>query len=125
MQAIPEPPYLRKPSLRGAGRIFILNVFDSTAAPVQPSTPTYRIDSLDSAQTVQGVTSVTPTGTTQTLQIPGAVMQLTRQWYGRDNFQVSITATYTDSSTGNTSTAQQVVVTRSSGSRWRQQCRCP
>lgn len=110
MQAIPELPYLRKPSYAGQDVFLSLTFLDSTAAPVQPSTLTYRIDSLDSAQTVQGVTSVTPTGTTQTLQIPGAVMQLTRQWYGRDNFQVSITATYTDSSTGNTSTAQQVVV---------------
>lgn len=110
MQGIPELPYVRQPSYAGQDVFLNMTFLDSTATPVQPSSITYRIDSLDSAQTIQGTTSVTPTGTSQALQIPGAIMQLTRQWYGRDNFQISITATYTDSATLNTSTCQQVVV---------------
>lgn len=77
----------------------------------QPTTITYRIDSLESAQPVVGTTSVTPTGSQQTLQITGAVLQMTRQYYGRENMQVTITAVIPDTAAASGSiTAKQIVI---------------
>ena len=54
---------------------------------------------------------MTPTGTSQILQILGTVLQLTRQWYGRENFQVKITAVIPDTNAASGSiTVQQIVI---------------
>lgn len=83
----------------------------SAAVPAQPSSITYRIDSLDSSEVVVGPTSVTPTGTSQILQILGSVLQLTRQFYGRENFQVKISAVIPDTNAASGSiTVQQIVL---------------
>lgn len=109
-QSIPELPYVRHTSYAGQDVFINMTFLDSTQTPVQPTTINYEIDSLESAVQVQGQTPLTPTGTSQILQIPGSVLQLTRTWYGRENMQVWITATYTDGATGNTSTMQQIVL---------------
>lgn len=88
-----------------------LTFLNSAAVPTEPSSITYRIDSLESATSVVGLTSVTPTGSSQILQIVGAVLQLTRQWYGRENMQVWITAIVPDTNAASGSiTVQQIVI---------------
>lgn len=88
-----------------------LTFLTSAAIPAQPTSISYRIDSLETGQVIQGPTVVTPTGSSQTLQLPGALMVLTRQWLGRDNFQVAITAVIPDANASSGSiTVQQVVI---------------
>lgn len=111
LQGLPELPYARTVSYSGQDVLLSMTFLTSAAVPVQPTSISYRIDSLDSAQVVQGVTSVTPTGSTQILQLPGSLMQITRQWYGRDNFQVTITAVIPDANAASGSiTVQQIVI---------------
>jgi len=110
-QGLPELPYPRKTSYAGQDVLLQMTFLTSAAVPAQPSSISYRIDSLDSAQVVVGPTSVTPTGTSQILQILGTVLQLTRQWYGRENFQVKITAVIPDTNAASGSiTVQQIVI---------------
>lgn len=109
-QSIPELPYTRHTSYAGSDAFLSMTFLDSSQAPITPTGITYRIDSLDSSEVVQPLTNVTPTGSTQILQIPGSVLQMTRQWFGRENMQVWITATYLDSATGKTSTSQTVSI---------------
>lgn len=83
----------------------------SAAVAAQPTSISYRVDSLDSSEVIVGPTSVTPTGTSQILQILGSVLQLTRQWYGRETFQVKITSVVPDTNASSGSiTVQQVVI---------------
>jgi len=110
-QGLPELPYPRKTSYAGQDVLLQMTFLTSAAVPAQPSSISYRIDSLDSAQVVVGPTSVTPTGTSQILQILGTVLQLTRQWYGRENFQVKITALIPDTNaTSGSITVETVVI---------------
>lgn len=111
MQGLPELPYTRQTSYAGQDVLLALTFLNSAAVPTQPTSITYRIDSLDSSQVVVGTTSVTPTGSSQNLQLTGAVMQITRQWYGRDNFQVFITAVIPDANAASGSiTVNQIAV---------------
>lgn len=111
MQGLPELPYTRTTSYAGQDVLLGLTFLNSLAVPTQPSSITYRIDSLESSQEVVPPTSVTPTGSSQTLQLTGAVMQVTRQWYGRDNFQVFITAVIPDTNASSGSiTVNQIVI---------------
>lgn len=88
-----------------------LTFLTSAAVPAQPTSITYRIDSLESADVVVPPTVVTPTGTSQILQLTGAVLQLTRQWFGRENFQVKLTAVVPDTNAASGSiTVQQIMI---------------
>lgn len=110
-QGLPELPYTRKTSYAGQDVLLQMTFLTSAAVPAQPTSISYRIDSLDSAQVVVGATSVTPTGTSQILQILGTVLQLTRQWYGRENFQVKITAVVPDTNaTSGSITVETIVI---------------
>ena len=110
-QAIPELPYPRKTSYAGQDVLLNLTFLNSSAVPTQPTSISYRVDSLESAQVILPPTVLAPTGTSQILQLPGALMQLTRQWLGRDNFQVSITAVIADTNASSGSiTVKQVVI---------------
>lgn len=110
-QALPELPYPRKTSYAGQDVLLNLTFLTSAAVPAQPTSISYRIDSLETGQVIQGPTVVTPTGSSQILQLTGAIMVLTRQWLGRDNFQVTITAVIPDTNaTSGSITVQQVVI---------------
>lgn len=109
LQGQPNQDYPRHLSFSGQDVFVNLEFLDSTQTPVQPTTLTYQVDSLTSCQNVIPSTQVTPTGSNQTIQLPGASMVPTRQYYGRDLFQMWITATYVDSATQATSTMQQLV----------------
>jgi hypothetical protein len=69
---------------------------NSQRVATEPSSITYRMDSLTSVQNVIAPTSVAPTGSEQTVQIPGSSMQPTRVWYGRELMRVVITAVIPD-----------------------------
>lgn len=110
-QGLPELPYPRKTSYAGQDVLLSLTFLNSLAVATQPTSISYRIDSLETGQVIQGPTSLTPTGASQTLQLPGSVMVLTRQWLGRDNFQVAITAVIPDTNaTSGSITVNQVVI---------------
>lgn len=110
-QGLSELPYTRQTSYAGQDVLLSMTFLTSAAVPVQPTSITYRMDSLESAVTVIATTSVTPTGSTQILQLTGALMQLTRQWYGRENMQVLITAVLADANASSGSiTVQQIVI---------------
>lgn len=110
-QALPELPYPRKTSYAGQDVLLALTFLTSAAVPAQPTSISYRIDSLETGQVIQGPTVLASTGSSQTLQLPGALMVLTRQWLGRDNFQVAITAVIPDTNASSGSiTVQQIVI---------------
>lgn len=109
-QGLPELPYPRKTSYAGQDVLLQMTFLTSAAVAAQPTSITYRIDSLDSNQQVVGNTSVTPTGTSQILQLLGTILQLTRQFYGRENFQVKITAVIPDTNAASGSITVETVV---------------
>ena len=107
----PELPYTRHTSYVGQDVLLSLTFLNSSAVPTQPTSITYEIDSLSSAQPIVAPTSVIPSGSTQILQIAGSVMQTTRQYYGRENFQVWITAVIPDTNaTSGSITVMQIVI---------------
>lgn len=110
-QGLPELPYVRTTSYAGQDVLLSMTFLTSAAVPAEPTSITYRIDSLESAQEILGPTAVTPTGSTQILQLAGALMQLTRQLYGRENFQVWISAVVPDANASSGSiTVNQLVI---------------
>jgi hypothetical protein len=72
-----------------------LTFLDRTNTAVTPSAISYRIDNLTSFTVVLTDTSVTPTGTTQTLNIPGALNIFSTD-IGQSSqlFQITVTVTY-------------------------------
>lgn len=109
-QGLPELPYVRHPSYAGQDVLLSLTFLTSAGVLQQPTTITYRIDSLETSDVVVGTTSVTPTSSQQTLQITGAVLQMTRQYFGRENMQVTITAVIPDTGAASGSITVKTVV---------------
>ena len=69
---------------------------NSSKVPTEPTSISWRMDSLTSVQNVQASTSVVPTGSQQVIQVPAAIMIPTRSWYGTEMMQVWIQAVITD-----------------------------
>jgi hypothetical protein len=109
-QAIPELPYVRHTSYQGQDVLLGLTFLDSQANLATPTSLTYRVDSLDSAQNVIPLTVVAVTGTSQTLQLPGAKLVMTRQTYGRENMQVWVSAVVPDATASSGSITVNTVV---------------
>lgn len=110
-QGLPELPYVRHPSYAGQDVLLAMTFLTSGGVLQQPTSITYRVDSLETSDVVVGNTSVTPTGSQQTLQLTGAVLQLTRQYFGRENMQVTITAVIADASaTSGSITVKTIVI---------------
>jgi hypothetical protein len=111
-QGIPNSGYRRHEQFAGNDFVAQLTFLNTQKVPTQPTTIQYRVDSLTSAQPVVGWASVTPTGTEQELQISGSVMVPTRQWYGREVFQIWVQAVIPDASTPNGSITvnQRIIV---------------
>lgn len=106
-QGIPELPYTRHTSYAGQDVLLNLTFLNSASVPTEPSSITYRMDSLTTAQNVIPSTSVTPTGSMQTLQLTGAQMQMTRNYFGREEMQIWISATVPDTNASSGSIAVQ------------------
>src|SRR5580658_10527564 len=102
--------YIRHLSFAGQDVLLDLTFVDSTQTPQTPTSATYRMDDITNGQNMIGQTSFTPTGSTYTLQIPGASMVMSRTWEGRQICQVWITAVVPDASaTSGSITIQQAV----------------
>lgn len=84
--------YVDYRSYQGVDVFIDLTFLDHTGALATPNSLTYQIDDLTNAVNIVPSTSVAVSGSTQTLQIPGAVLQLTHNWQGSEIFQIYITA---------------------------------
>jgi hypothetical protein len=84
----PVLPYVDYRSYQGMD-VFIdltfLDHFGNLAVPVSLS---YQVDDITNAVNVIPVTVVAVTGSTQTIQIAGALLQLTHNWQGSEIFQI-------------------------------------
>lgn len=95
-QGLPELPFVRHVSLTGADVLLSLTFLNSAGVATEPTSITYEVDSLTTNQNVIPSTSLAPTGTSQVLQLPGAQMVNTRNYLGREEFQVLIIAVIPD-----------------------------
>jgi hypothetical protein len=95
----PTLSYVDYRSYAGADVFIDLTFLDYTGIPVQPTSLVYQVDDLTNAVNIIPQTSVAITGTSQTLRIPGAQLQLTHFWQGSEIFQIWFTAVLPDSST--------------------------
>jgi|HubBroStandDraft_5_1064220.scaffolds.fasta_scaffold155377_2 hypothetical protein len=95
-QGLPELPFAKITSLTGQDVLLQLTFLNSSGVPTQPTSITYEVDSLTTNQNVIPSTSVSPTGSTQILQLPGSQMVNTRNYLGREEFQVYIQSVIPD-----------------------------
>jgi hypothetical protein len=110
-QGLPELPYTRHESYTGQDVLLSLTFLNSQAVATQPTSITYRVDSLTTNQGVIPPTSLAPSGTAQTLQLPASAMQNTRNFLGREEFQVLVTAVIPDTNASSGSiTAQSITI---------------
>lgn len=73
----PNLPYVDNRSYAGADVFIDYTFLDHTGAPVTPASITYQLDDISNVNNMIPATAVTPTGSSQTLQIPGAKMAMT------------------------------------------------
>lgn len=95
----PTLPYPDYRSYAGADIFLDLTFLDHTGNGVMPASIAYQIDDLSNAQNIVPSTVVIPTGISQTVQIPGSLLQMSQQWQGSQLCQVLLTAVLPDNST--------------------------
>ena len=95
----PILPYVDYRSYQGADIFIDLTFLDHTGTPVTPTSLKYQIDDMTNAVNVVPSTSVTVTGTAQTVQVSGSLLQMTHNWQGSEIFQIYFTAVLPDGST--------------------------
>lgn len=88
----PTLPYVDYRSYAGADVFIDLTFLDYQGNLVIPTSLNYRIDDLTNAVPLVAQTTVTVTGSTQTVQIAGSVLQMTRDWQGSELLQIFFTA---------------------------------
>lgn len=111
LQGRPMLPYIDFRSYAGADVFVDMTFLDHTMAPVAPTTITYEIDDISNVQNLVPSTAVPPNGTPlQTIQIPGAQLPMTYPYQGSQLCQILVTATVTDSVTGQLTTAKGVAI---------------
>lgn len=84
----PVLPYVDYRSYQGADVFIDLTFLDHFGVLAVPNSLSYQIDDLTNAVNIVPATVVTVTGSTQTVQIPGSVLQLTHNWQGSEIFQI-------------------------------------
>lgn len=84
----PVLPYVDYRSYAGSDVFIDLTFLDHTGVLVTPNSLSYQVDDLTNAVNVIPATVVTVTGTTQTVQIAGSLLQLTHNWQGSEIFQI-------------------------------------
>ena len=95
----PTLPYIDYRSYAGADLFLDLSFLDHSGILQIPTSLNYQISDLTNALTMVAQTSVTPTGSTQTIQIPGSVLQMSKTWQGSQLCQFIFTAVLPDTST--------------------------
>lgn len=84
----PVLPYVDYRSYAGADVFIDLTFLDHTGVLVTPTSLSYQVDDMTNAINVIPATVVAVTGSTQTVQIAGALLQLTHNWQGSEIFQI-------------------------------------
>jgi hypothetical protein len=108
---LPELPYTRHTSYVGQDVLLSLTFLNSAGAATEPSSITYELDSLTTNQNVIASTSLAPSGTSQILQLPGASMQTTRNYLGREEMQLWVSAVIPDTNASSGSiTVQSITI---------------
>lgn len=110
-QGLPERPFVQHTSLTGEDVLLQLTFLNSSGAATEPTSITYEVDSLTTNQNVIPSTSAVPVvGGIQTIQLPGAQMVNTRNYLGREEFQVLITAVIPDTNASSGSITRIAIV---------------
>lgn len=107
---MPERPYVRHESLNGEDVLLQLTFINSSGVPTQPTSIQYEVDSLTTNQNIIPSTALSPTGVMQILQLPGSKMVNTRNYLGREIFQVLISAVITDTNASSGSITRTTIV---------------
>ena len=111
----PVLPYIDYRSYAGADIFLDLTFLDHAGVLQTPTSLNYRLDDLTNALVMVPQTSVTPTGSTQTLQIPGSVLQMSKTWQGSQVCQIILTAVLPDTSTIKAVTILELCATQTPG----------
>jgi len=106
----PILPYVDYRSYQGADVFIDLTFLDHAGNLVVPTSFKYQVDDITNAVNVIPQTSVTVAASTYTLQIPGSRLVMTHNWQGSEIFQIWMTATWIDTVTSASCTAQGVSV---------------
>jgi hypothetical protein len=111
LQGNPELGYTRHLVYAGTDVLLQLTFLNSLGVATEPNSIVYEMDDLTNGQNMIPSTSLAVTGSTQILQITAAQLQMDRQYQGRQNSQVWITAVIPDTNApGGTLTVNQVVI---------------
>lgn len=90
----PTLPYVDYRVYAGEDAFIQLTFVDNIGNLVAPTSAVYQIDDLTNVVNVVPPTNLPITGSPMVLQIPGAILQMTRQWQGSELLQVYITAIF-------------------------------
>jgi hypothetical protein len=111
LQSLPQEAYLRHQSYAGDDVLLQLTFLNSAGVPATPNSIVYEVDSLTTATNVIPSTSVSPiTGSTQTIQLPGSLMQNTRPYLGEEQMQVWIQANIPDTNASSGSINKNLII---------------
>jgi hypothetical protein len=108
-------PYIDYRSYAGADVFLDLTFLDHAGVLQTPASLNYRLDDLTNALVMVTQTSITPTGSTQTIQIPGSVLQMSKTWQGSQLCQLIFTAVLPDTSTIKNVTILELCATQTPG----------
>lgn len=107
----PTLPYIDFHAYANSDVYLDMTFLDHTGTPAIPTSIIYRVDDITNAQPMIPNTILTPNGTSeQTVNIPGASLQMSYQWEGSQLCQVAVQAIVPDSQTGQPSTINAVYV---------------
>jgi hypothetical protein len=110
----PILPYIDFRSYAGADVFVDLTYLDHTMTECVPTAAAYQLDNITNDVNMIPLTTLPippgPATPSQTLQIPGSSMVMTYQYQGSQLCQLSVTATVTDSVTGNPSSIVTVAI---------------
>lgn len=111
VQGRPALPYVDFRSYAGADVFIDMTFLDHTMMPVAPTSIVFEIDDITNDRNMIASTVVPPNGTPfQTVQIPGAELQMSYPSQGSQLCQVLVTAQVIDSVTGLSTVAKSVAI---------------
>jgi hypothetical protein len=96
--------------MTGEDVLLQMTFINSSGVATEPTSIVYEVDSLTTNQNVIPSTNVSPTGTIQIIQLPGSQMVNTRNYLGRETFQVLITAVIPDTNASSGSITRVALV---------------
>jgi hypothetical protein len=106
----PSLPYTDFRSYAGADVNLNFTFLDNNGNLLTPTTITYFMDDITNFINMIPLTSLTPTGSQQTLNIQGSVLQMTFDYQGSQICQLVVTATFFNALSGITTTARATAI---------------